>query len=37
MPAELLEWLNTYTFVEEQKFAERAHADAHRVGCSSTS
>ncbi|OCW55545.1 guanine deaminase [Hoeflea olei] len=24
--ANLLEWLNTYTFVEEQKFAEEAHA-----------
>lgn len=23
----LLEWLNTYTFVEEQRFADRAHAD----------
>jgi guanine deaminase len=23
----LLEWLNTYTFVEEQKFVDRAHAD----------
>ncbi len=25
--ANLLEWLNTYTFVEEQKFADPAHAD----------
>jgi guanine deaminase len=25
--ANLLEWLNTYTFVEEQKFADRSHAD----------
>jgi guanine deaminase len=24
--ANLLEWLNTYTFVEEQRFAEQAHA-----------
>jgi guanine deaminase len=24
----LLEWLNTYTFVEEQKFADPAHAEA---------
>ena len=24
--ANLLEWLNTYTFVEEQKFADAAHA-----------
>lgn len=23
----LLEWLNTYTFVEEQRFADRTHAD----------
>ena len=23
----LLEWLNTYTFVEEQKFADRGHAE----------
>ncbi|WLS06589.1 guanine deaminase [Shinella sumterensis] len=26
--AQLLEWLNTYIFVEEQKFAEAAHAGA---------
>jgi guanine deaminase len=26
--AQLLEWLNTYTFPEEQKYADRAHADA---------
>ena len=26
--AQLLEWLNTYIFVEEQKFASRTHADA---------
>ncbi|MEQ8481725.1 MAG: guanine deaminase [Hoeflea sp.] len=25
--ANLLEWLNTYTFVEEQRFAEEAHAE----------
>jgi guanine deaminase len=25
--ANLLEWLNTYTFVEEQRFADKAHAD----------
>jgi guanine deaminase len=25
--AQLLEWLNTYTFPEEKKFADRAHAD----------
>jgi guanine deaminase len=25
--ANLLEWLNTYTFVEEQRFADRSHAD----------
>ncbi|PWW01765.1 guanine deaminase [Hoeflea marina] len=25
--ANLLEWLNTYTFVEEQRFAETAHAE----------
>ncbi len=25
--AQLLEWLNTYTFPEEQKFADRAHAE----------
>ncbi|MFC3071756.1 guanine deaminase [Shinella pollutisoli] len=25
--AQLLEWLNTYVFVEEQKFRNRAHAD----------
>lgn len=25
--ANLLEWLNTYTFVEEQKFADKAHSD----------
>jgi guanine deaminase len=25
--ANLLEWLNTYTFVEEQKFADKGHAD----------
>ena len=24
--ANLLEWLNTYTFVEEQRFADEAHA-----------
>ena len=24
----LLEWLNTYTFVEEQKFSQQGHADA---------
>ena len=29
--ANLLEWLNTYTFVEEQKFGDTAHADAHRL------
>lgn len=27
----LLEWLNTYTFVEEQKFAQQGHADAVAV------
>lgn len=26
--AQLLDWLNTYTFVEEQKFADPAHANA---------
>jgi guanine deaminase len=26
--AQLLDWLNTYTFVEEQRFKEKAHADA---------
>jgi guanine deaminase len=26
--AQLLDWLNTYTFPEEKKFADRAHADA---------
>jgi guanine deaminase len=25
--ANLLEWLNTYTFIEEQRFADRAHAE----------
>jgi guanine deaminase len=25
--ANLLEWLNTYTFVEEQRFADKAHAE----------
>ncbi|MGR6430085.1 guanine deaminase [Rhizobium sp. PAMB 3174] len=25
--ANLLEWLNTYTFLEEQRFADRAHAE----------
>lgn len=25
--ANLLEWLNTYTFVEEQRFTDKAHAD----------
>ncbi|MEO7223570.1 MAG: guanine deaminase [Devosia sp.] len=25
--ANLLEWLNTYTFVEEQRFADKSHAD----------
>ena len=35
--ANLLEWLNTYTFVEEQRFGDEAHADAHRLGASSTS
>jgi guanine deaminase len=25
--ANLLEWLNSYTFVEEQRFADKAHAD----------
>ncbi|MBD8063904.1 guanine deaminase [Devosia sp. PTR5] len=27
----LLEWLNTYTFIEEQKFARQGHADAVAV------
>ena len=27
----LLEWLNTYTFVEEQTFADPAHAAPHRL------
>jgi len=27
----LLEWLNTYTFVEEQKFSQQGHADAVAV------
>ncbi|KKB07264.1 guanine deaminase [Devosia chinhatensis] len=27
----LLEWLNTYTFIEEQKFAQQGHADAVAV------
>lgn len=26
--AQLIDWLNTYTFVEEQRFNDRAHADA---------
>jgi guanine deaminase len=26
--SQLIEWLNTYTFVEEQRFAQKAHADA---------
>ena len=35
--ANLLEWLNTYTFVEEQRFADLAHADARSPRSSSTS
>lgn len=27
----LLEWLNTYTFIEEQKFSQQGHADAVAV------
>ncbi|KKB80198.1 guanine deaminase [Devosia soli] len=27
----LLDWLNTYTFIEEQKFAQQGHADAVAV------
>ena len=26
--SQLIDWLNTYTFVEEQRFADKAHADA---------
>ena len=26
--AQLIDWLNTYTFVEEQRFADKTHADA---------
>lgn len=26
--AQLIDWLNTYTFVEEQRFSDRTHADA---------
>ena len=26
--SQLIEWLNNYTFIEEQRFAEKAHADA---------
>ena len=28
--AQLLDWLNTYTFPAESKFSDPAHADAHR-------
>ena len=30
--AGLLEWLNTYTFVEEQRFVDEAHAAGYRTG-----
>ncbi|MCW1955708.1 MAG: guanine deaminase [Roseobacter sp.] len=29
---DLLDWLNTYTFVEEQRFADMAHCEAMAVG-----
>ena len=35
--AQLLDWLNTYTFPAEAKFADPAHAAAHRRAPSSTS
>ena len=28
----LMEWLNKYTFVEEQKFSNQGHPETYRLG-----